>query len=137
MLLRQLDSGCRSFVCKKDNGSKSAGFVKVYNTLSNSRKELIAINLPTELQAKILTVFNAKNQNIKTERSGNILYCEVEIPAFGYTTLRLEECSKPENSFEFKGVSLLMEIVRWKTITTELYLTVKRWANQKLDCQAT
>ena len=104
---RQLDSGCRSFVCKKNNESKSAGFVKVYNTLSNSRKELIAIDLPTELQAKTLTVFNAKNQNIKTERSGNVLYCEVEIPAFGYTTLRLEECSKPQNSLEFKGVSLL------------------------------
>lgn len=92
---------------KKNNESKSAGFVKVYNTLSNSRKELIAIDLPTELQAKTLTVFNAKNQNIKTERSGNVLYCEVEIPAFGYTTLRLEECSKPQNSLEFKGVSLL------------------------------
>jgi len=90
-----------------NNKSKSLGFIKIYNTLSNHRKELIAINLPAELQTKTLAAFNTKGQEIKTEQSGNILYCAVEVPAFGYTTLRLEELSSEKKSLGFEGVSLL------------------------------
>lgn len=72
--------------------SEALGFVKIYNTLPEIRKEVISITLPENSSSKRISVFNINNKAIKSIRqSDNTILCEVEVPAFGYTTLRLEE----------------------------------------------
>lgn len=79
---------------QSNSNVKALGFAKIYNTLPVKRKNVISIPLPENLLSKKVAVFNTQNKKIKSVRQGNNILCEVEVPAFGYTTLRFDEESK-------------------------------------------
>lgn len=71
------------------------GFIRVYNTLSERRKEVYSYILPNELKGKDIIVYNAKGKKVDSfiEKKDNLTFLtfDVDVPSFGYTTYKLKE----------------------------------------------
>jgi alpha-mannosidase len=76
---------------------------RVYNTLPEKRTEIISIQLPGEWRTKEIEIVDPAGKPVESfkqinEREARLI-CKVSLPAFGYTTLKLEETvAKPHTS---------------------------------------
>jgi alpha-mannosidase len=82
------------------NGSHtdSKGYIRVYNTLSIKRNELVKVKLPLSATGNEIVVYNSKKRLLPScsEQTGDSVYIsfQAEVPPLGYATFNISE-SKP------------------------------------------
>jgi len=71
----------------------ASGFIRVYNTLAQNRKELVQVDLPTEIE--YIAVFDSQGNFVPSfieyGVNGNILSFEASVAGMGYATYRIAE----------------------------------------------
>src|SRR3569833_1874721 len=76
--------------------SSNGKFVRIYNTLSIKRNELITVNVPEEWKGKSIAVFTSSGKPISSQIVADsasampqLLY-KANVPSMGYTTYQLK-----------------------------------------------
>jgi hypothetical protein len=108
-IARWTDNSCRlSEQALQCTETTSGNQLRVYNTLPEKRTEIISVKLPDEWIDKEIIVFDPAGKQVESLKQVNEkqadLICRVSVPAFGYTTLRLEE-DKTQYSVSTVGIT--------------------------------
>jgi alpha-mannosidase len=95
-IARWTDNSCTlSEQALQSGKTASLNQFRVYNTLSEKRTEIISVQLPNKWINKEITVVDLAGKPVESWKQINgketFLICKAPVPAFGYTTFRLEE----------------------------------------------
>ncbi|MDR2385920.1 MAG: alpha-mannosidase [Tannerella sp.] len=84
-----------------DNNQSRGNYLKIYNTQPQPRTEIISVEISDKFASKQINLIDCKGKiwetAIQTRENGTYLTAQVSVPAFGYTTLRMEEKPKQKN----------------------------------------
>jgi alpha-mannosidase len=85
-------------------------YLKIYNTQPQPRTEIISAKIPEKWAFKQINLVDCQGKTreaiLQTKDDGVYLTAQVSVPAFGYTTLRMEETPNPKSNTS-KGISIL------------------------------
>lgn len=121
-------------------------FIRVFNTLGTSRRDMVSIALPEDLNKRNWAIFNQNGEcipsQLSTKSNGEaILYFEGTVPGLGYSTYKLKEQKRTKNKaaaeklsdgsvkIETAYYSVLIDSKNGGTITS---LIDKRYGNKQL-----
>lgn len=110
-----ISQSLESYTGKAANDNR--GYIRVYNTLGTSRKEVVKLLLPASLRQKGFSLqdshMNPVDCTVQTGEEGSFLCFEAEVPAFGYATYWLQHTTKSQTTAaeprEFTGQEYVME----------------------------
>jgi alpha-mannosidase len=83
------------------------GYLRIYNTFPQGKKEIIALKLPEHLHGRQIKALDYRGEtlksNLQVKEEGVYWTAEVSLPAFGYTTVLLREAEN-EPAFAEAGI---------------------------------
>ena len=80
------------------------GEIRVVNTQGIARSEVVAVVLPKRMQGAEISVSDRNGRKVASAQEDNTLYFEAKVPAFGYTTYRIEQTGRKSESQKGKIV---------------------------------
>jgi alpha-mannosidase len=93
-----------------DTNQRQGYHLKVYNTQPQPRTEIVSVKIPDQWVSKQIHLVDYHGKTLETSVQANedglYLTASVSVPAFGYTTLRMEEAPEPKTVVA-SGIRLL------------------------------